>query len=174
MSKFVLKNNPKEEVKIGDSITTTRKTEYGQLVMTRTIDESILQELVEHGIVIKVDDSPKEQVLEIMDLIEHLAKRVNWKTENLKKYMENLFTINPVAVYQTLLKECAIVLDNNHKGHISEVKKVYAVSIIDGEIFEIDQSDGRNYTNVALFRTTHEASIAKRTLMMIEAEVFNE
>lgn len=174
MSKFVLKNNPKEEVRIGDSITATRKTEYGQLIMTRTIDESILQELVEHGIVIKVDDSPKEQALEIMDLIEHLAKRVNWKTENLKKYMENLFTINPVAVYQTLLKECAIMLDNNYKGHISEVKKVYAISIIDGEIFEIDQSDGRNYTNVALFRTTREASIAKRTLMMIEAEVFNE
>lgn len=174
MSKFVLKNNPKKEVRIGDSITATRKTEYGQLIMTRTIDESILQELVEHGVVIKVDDSPKEQVLEIMDLIEHLAKRVNWKTENLKKYMENLFTINPVAVYQTLLKECAIMLDNNYKGHISEVKKVYAISIIDGEIFEIDQSDGRNYTNVALFRTTREASIAKRTLMMIEAEVFNE
>lgn len=174
MSKFVLKNNPKEEVKIGDSITATRKTEYGQLTMTRTIDESILQELVEHGIVIKIDDSPKEQVLEIMDLIEHLAKRVNWKTGNLKKYMENLLTINPVAVYQILLKECAIMLDNNYKGHISEVKKVYAISIIDGEIFEIDQSDGRNYTNVALFRTTREASIAKRTLMMIEAEVFNE
>lgn len=173
MSKFVLKDNPQEEVRIGDSITATRKTEYGQLTITRTIDEDVLQELIEHGVVIKVDDNPKEQTLDIMDLIEHLAKRVNWKTENLKKYMENLLTINPVAVYQTLLKEGAIMLDNNHKGHISEVKKVYAVNIIDGEIFEIDQSDGRNYTNVALFRTTREASIAKRALMMIEAEVFN-
>ena len=173
MSKFVLKDNPQEEVRIGDSITATRKTEFGQLTITRTINEDVLQELVEHGVVIKVDESPKEQALDIMNVIEHLAKRVSWKTENLKKYMENLLTINPIAVYQTLLKECAIMLDNNHKDHISEVKKVYAVSIIDGEIFEIDQSDGRNYTNVALFRTAREACIAKRTLKMIEPEVFN-
>lgn len=173
MSKFVLKDNPQEEVRIGDSITIARKTNFGQLTITRTIDENVLQELIEHGIVIKVDDDPKEQAFDIMDLIEHLAKRVGWKIENLKKYMENLLIINPIAVYQILLKECAIMLDNNHKGHISEVKKVYAVSIIDGEIFEIDQSDGRNYTNIALFRTAREASIAKRALIMIEAEVFN-
>lgn len=174
MSKFVLKNNPKEEVRIGDSITAIRKTEYGQLTITRIINEDVLQELIEHGVVIKVDDNPKEQALDIMDLIEHLAKRVNWKTENLKKYMENLFTINPVAVYQTLLKECAIMMDENYNGHISEVNKVYAVSIIDGEIFEIDQSDGRNYTNVALFRTAREAAIAKKSLIVIEVEVFGE
>ena len=173
MSKFVLKNNPKEEVRIGDSITATRKTEYGQLTMTRTIDESILQELVEHGVVIKVDDSPKEQVLDIMDLIEHLAKRVNWKTENLKKYMENLFTINPVAVYQTLLKEGAIILDSKHDGHISEIEKVYAVSILDGEIFEIEQVGCGNYTNVALFRNPSDAMIAKKALAVLETEIFN-
>ena len=174
MSKFVLKDNSKEEVRIGDSITATRKTDYGQLTITRIINEDVLQELIEHGVVIKVDDNPKEQVLDIMDLIEHLAKRVNWKTENLKKYMENLFTINPVAVYQTLLKECAIMMDENYNGHISEVNKVYAVSIIDGEIFEIDQSDGRDYTNVALFRTAREAAIAKKSLIVIEVEVFGE
>lgn len=172
MSKFVLKDNPQEEVRIGDSITATRKTEYGQLTITRTINEDVLQELVEHGVVIKVDNNPKEQALGIMDLIEHLAKRVSWKTENLKKYMENLLAINPVAVYQTLLKECAIMLDKNYEDHISKVKKVYAVSILDGEIFEIDQSDGRDYTNVALFRTTQEATIAKRALMMVEAVIF--
>lgn len=172
MSKFVLKDNPQEEVRIGDSITATRKTKYGQLTITRTIDENVLQELVEHGVVIKVDNDPKEQTLGIMDLIEHLAKRVNWKTENLKKYMENLLTINPVAVYQTLLKECAIMLDKNYNGHISEVKEVFAVSIIDGEIFKIDQSDGRDYTNVALFRSVREAAIAKRALMMGEAKIF--
>lgn len=170
MSKFVLKSNPQEEVRIGDSITATCNTDFGQLKITRTIDEFVLQELVKQGVVVKTEDV--EMTLDIMDLIQHLAKRVNWKTENLKKYMENLFTINPVAVYQTLLKECAIMLDKDYECHISEVKKVYAVSILDGEIFEIDQSDGKNYTNVALFRTTQEAAIAKRALMMVEAEIF--
>ena len=173
MSKFVLKDNPKEEVRIGDSITATRKTDYGQLTITRTIDEDVLQELVEHGVVIKVDDTPKEQALDIMDLIEHLAKRVNWKTENLKKYMENLFTINPVAVYQTLLKEGAIILDSKYDGHISEIGKVYAVSILDGEVFEVEQVGCGNYTNIALFRTPSDAVIAKRALAIIETEIFN-
>ncbi len=170
MSKFVLKSNPQEEVRIGDSITATCNTDFGQLKITRTIDEFVLQELIKQGVVVKTEEI--EMALDIMDLIQHLAKRVNWKTENLKKYMENLFTINPVAVYQTLLKECAIMLDKDYENHISEVKKVYAVSILDGEIFEIDQSDGKNYTNVALFRTTQEAAIAKRALMMVEALIF--
>lgn len=174
MSKFVLKNNPKEEVRIGDSITAIRKTEYGQLTITRIINEDVLQELIEHGVVIKVDDNPKEQALDIMDLIEHLAKRVNWKTENLKKYMENLFTINPVAVYQTLLKEGAIILDDKYDGHISEVEKVYAVSILDGEIFEVEQVGCSNYTNVALFRKASDAMVAKKALAIIETEIFNE
>lgn len=174
MSKFVLKNNPKEEVRIGDSITAIRKTEYGQLTITRIINEDVLQELIEHGVVIKVDDNPKEQALDIMDLIEHLAKRVNWKTENLKKYMENLFTINPVAVYQTLLKEGAIILDDKYDGHISEVEKVYAVSILDGEIFEVEQVGCGNHTNVALFRKASDAMVAKKALAIIETEIFNE
>ena len=170
MSKFVLKSNPQEEVRIGDSITATCNTDFGQLKITRTVDEFVLQELVKQGVVVKTEEV--EMTLDIMDLIQHLAKRVNWKTENLKKYMENLFTINPVAVYQTLLKECAIMLDKDYEDHISEVKKVYAVSILDGEIFEVDQSDGKNYTNVALFRTIQEAAIAKRALMMVEALIF--
>lgn len=172
MSKFVLKSNPQEEVRIGDSITATRETDFGQLTITRTIDEFVLQELVKQGVVVKIEDSG--MALDIMDLIQNLAKRINWKTENLKKYMENLFTINPVAVYQTLLKECAIMLDKNYNGHISEVKEVYAVSIIDGEIFKMDQSDGRDYTNIALFRSVREATIAKKALALIGSEIFNE
>lgn len=176
MSRFVLKNNPRKVVKIGDSIVLTRKTEFGQLAMTKIINEDTLQELIKHGIVVKVEGDQKGVPLDldIMDLIEHLAKRINWKTENLKKYMENLFTINPVAVYQILLKEGAIILDNKYDGHISEVKNVYAVSILDGEIFELEQIGCGNYTNVALFRTPSDAAIAKRALALIETEIFDE
>lgn len=172
MSKFVLKNDPQQEVRIGDSITATRKSESGILTITRTITEDVLNELIKSGVVIKVDSENGEEEMNIFHVIAHLAKRLGWKPENLKKYIENLYSISPVAVYQILLKECAIMIDSNYKNHITEVHKVYAVSIVDGEVFEIEQDSCGNYTNVALFRTPTEARLAKKVLMLIEADIF--
>lgn len=172
MSKFVLKNDPQQEVRIGDSITATRKSESGILTITRTITEDVLNELIKSGVVIEVDSENGEEEMNIFHVIAHLAKRLGWKPENLKKYMENLYTISPVAVYQILLKECAIMIDSHYNNHITEVHKVYAVSIVDGEVLKIEQDSCGNYTNVALFRTPTEARLAKKVLMLIEADIF--
>ena len=174
MSKFVLKNDPQQEVRIGDLITATRKSESGILTITRTatVTEDVLNELIKSGVVIEVDSENNEEEMNIFHVIAHLAKRLGWKPENLKKYIENLYSISPVAVYQILLKECAIMIDSNYKNHITEVHKVYAVSIVDGEVFEIEQDSCGNYTNVALFRTPTEARLAKKVLMLIEADIF--
>ena len=64
------------------------------------------------------------------------------------------------------------MIDSHYSNHISKVEKVYAVSILDGEIFEIEQIGCGNYTNVALFRTFKEAEIAKKVLMLIETDIF--
>lgn len=173
MSKFVLKNDPQQEVKIGDSITATRKTEFEVLTITRTITEDVLKELIESGVVIELNNDPKkEEVMDIFHVISHLAKRIGWKPENLKKYIENLYTISPVAVYQILLKEIALMLDNNYNDHISKAKRLFAISVIDGRIFEVEHTECGNYANVALFRTYKEAELAKRVLMLIEADIF--
>lgn len=173
MSKFVLKNDSQQEVKIGDSITATRNTEYGVLTITRTITEDVLKELIGSGIVIELNNDPKkEEVMEMLNAISHLAKRIGWKPENLKKYIENLYTISPVAVYQILLKEIAIMLDSNYNNHISKAERLFAVSVVDGRIFEVKHPECGNYANVALFRTYKEAELAKRVLMSIEADIF--
>lgn len=173
MSKFVLKNDPQQEVKIGDSITATRKTEFGVLTITRTVTEDVLKELIESGVVIELNNDPKkEEVMNMFHVISHLAKRIGWKPENLKKYIENLYTISPVAVYQILLKEIALMLDNNYNDHISKAKRLFAISVIDGRIFEVEHTECGNYANVALFRTYKEAELAKRVLMLIEADIF--
>lgn len=171
MSKFVFKERPEEEVKLGDTITMVFKTQFGTLESTRTVDQKYLKELVEYGIVKEVSES-SEKEMNIFHLIAHLAKRLGWKAENLKKYLENLYTINPVAVYQTLLKECAIMIDSNYNTHITASKRLWAVSIVTGEVFELDLSSAGNYTNVALFRTPTEAKLAKRVLTQIEADIF--
>lgn len=172
MSKFVLKNDPQQEVRIGDSITATRKSEFETLTITKIVTEDVLNELIKSGVVIEVDSENNEEEMNIFHVITHLAKRLGWKPENLKKYIENLYSISPVAVYQILLKEIAIMIDSHYSNHISKVEKVYAVSILDGEIFEIEQIGCGNYTNVALFRTFKEAEIAKKVLMLIETDIF--
>lgn len=173
MSKFVLKGKPEEEVKIGDSMSIRLKTPFGTVLTSRIVDESYLNVLVEQGIVVEIPDTlEQEEEMTIFHVIEHLAKRMNWKVINLKKYIENLYTISPVAVYQMLLKECAIMIDSHHKDHITAAKRLWAVSIVSGEVFELDLSSAGNYTNVALFRTPTEAKLAKKVLALIEEDIF--
>ena len=87
MSKFVFKERPEEEVKLGDTITMVFKTQFGTLETTRTVDQKYLKELIEYGIVKEVSESSEED-MNIFHLIAHLAKRLGWKAENLKKYLE--------------------------------------------------------------------------------------
>ena len=173
MSKFVLKGKPEEEVKIGDSMSIRLKTPFGTVLTSRIVDESYLNVLVEQGIVVEIPDTlEQEEEITIFHVIEHLAKRLSWKVINLKKYIENLYTISPVAVYQILLKECAIMIDSHYKDHITAAKRLWAVSIVDGQVFEVDLSYPGNYTNVALFRTPTEAKLAKEVLALIEEDIF--
>lgn len=172
MSKFVLKGKPEEEVKLGDTMTIRLKTQFGILETERVINEKHLKELIDAGIVIEVDDSVEKESMDIFHIIAHLAKRVGWKVENLKKYLENLYTISPVAIYQMLLKECAIMIDSHYKNHITTSKRLWAVSIVDGQVFEVDLSNPGNYTNIALFRTPTEARLAKEVLALIEEDIF--
>lgn len=171
MSKFVFKAKPDKEIKIGDSMTMRLKTEFGIIETTKTVTEEFLKELIDAGLVIEKESS-NDEVMDIFDVICHLAERINWRPENLKKYLENLYVINPVAVYQTLLKEIAIMIDSHYSSHITAAKRLWAVSIVDGEVFELDLSKAANYTNVALFRTPTEAKLAKKVLMLIEADIF--
>lgn len=173
MSKFVLKGKPEEEIKLGDTMTIRFKTQFSILETVRVIDEKYLKDLIDDGIVIEVDNSAdKESGMDIFHIIVHLAKRVGWKAENLKKYLENLYTISPVAVYQMLLKECAIMIDSHYKDHITASKRLWAVSIVDGQVFEVDLSNPGNYANIALFRTPTEARLAKEVLALIEEDIF--
>lgn len=171
MSKFVLKGKPEEEVKVGDSLTARISTQFGTIMTSRIIDEQYLKELVRNGIVIEVSEDPTKKEIDLFYIIEHLAKRVGWKAENLKKYLENLYTISPTAVYQILLKECAIIIDSPYKDHISKAEKLWAISIVDGQIFEVVPSQG-NITNVALFRTYKDAELAREILAIIGEDIF--
>lgn len=168
MKKFVLKGNPNEEIKLGDTITAKFNSPFGSYVMTTTVTEPILKNLILEGI-IEIQES--EPVITVDYLVKHLAHRIGWKAENADKYLENLYKINPISVFQILLKECARVLDQNYKDHITNSEELWAISVVTGESFKLDTREGK-LTNIALFRTKEDAEIARRVLGKAIKELF--
>lgn len=97
--------------------------------------------------------------------LEHLAKRIHWNVDNLRKYLGNLYTIYPAAVFLILLREVAIVLDEKYDNHIKDSKEIYVISCLNGEISKVkDLNKIKNFKNFAAFRSLEDALAAKHIL----------
>lgn len=166
-----MKNNPNEEVSIGDTITLKflHKDSHCRITITQTIDEQCLKYLIDNGIVIVANDNSN---ITIDDVVKHLASRIKWKPENLDRYLSNLYSISPIATFQILLKEYAIMADKNYKDHISKVSRLWAISIVTGEVFEVTNDYKGKITNVALFRTREAAESARVVFKKAIEELF--
>lgn len=173
MVKYVLKNNQNQEVKIGDELTisTAKKNPDFELIITRKVDEEFLQNLIDYGVIVKVDDTPTVTTT-VDDVVAHMASRIGWKAENLDKYLSNLYNISPIATFQILLKEYAIMADRNYKDHISKASKLWAISALTGEVFEMTNDYKGKITNVALFRTEEAAESARVVFKKAIEELF--
>lgn len=168
MSKFVLKSNPKEEIKIGDTITIVADSPFGNLHVTTDVTDYVLKYLLDRGIIVAVQDLPD---ITIDSLVRNLATRIEWKPENVDKYLENLYKINPISAFQVLLKECAYVLDNKYDGHITTSKELWAIDILTGEAFKLAARSGK-LTNIALFRCREDAELARNVLAKAIKDLF--
>ena len=170
MSKYVLKNNPNEEVNLGDEITISARVPNGTLTIVRTIDKEYLEELIKDGIVVATET--KRPSISIDSLVVHLASRIQWKPENVDKYLQNLYSISPISVFQILLKECAIVLDDRYEGHITDQDTLWVISSTTGEAVEVPVDPKAKMTNVALFRTREDAEFARNVFKRAIKELF--
>lgn len=168
MNKFVLKSNPKEEIKIGDRITIEAKSPFGSIHVTTDVTDYVLKYLLDRGIVVISQDLPG---ITIDSLVRNLATRIEWKPENVDKYLENLYKINPMAAFQVLLKECAYVLDNKYEGHITTSKELWAIDALTGDAFMLETRSG-NLTNIALFRCREDAELARTVLAKAIKDLF--
>ena len=168
MNKFVLKSNPKEEIKIGDRISIETKSPFGSIHVTTDVTDYVLKYLLDRGIVVKSQNLPG---ITIDSLVRNLATRIEWKPENVDKYLENLYKIDPMAAFQVLLKECAYVLDNKYEGHITTSKELWAVDILTGKAFKL-VTRSENLTNIALFRCREDAEIARTVLAKAIKDLF--
>ena len=101
---------------------------------------------------------------DIVYYIERLAEKKGWNPRRMAKYLDDLTTISPSAVFSILLKEVAIELDKKYEDHISDCKEVFVVSLMDGRIHKVPRAHIKNFRNFAAFRTEEDARSACKIL----------
>lgn len=153
-----------KEVEMGKQIVFYIQSAYGKIpTHCVIINEESLPYLIEEGVIKEVEEEGTH--VDPNFYLEHLADRIHWNVDNLRKYLGNLYTIYPIAVFSILLREVAIVLDEKYGNHIKNSKEIYAISSLNGEIIKIkDLNKIKNFKNFAAFRTLEDALTAKHIL----------
>lgn len=164
MNKLKLKQTGKE-VKMGEKLIKVVEL-FGIPVSVAEIDvnETTLPDLIKQGIVV-AEGSNSDINITIEGAVQHLANRIGWNRENLEKYFNNLYKISPAAVFEIVLKEVAILLDEKYPDHISNSKEIWVINKVNGEIQKLkDLSKIKSFQHFAAFRSLEDALVAKRVM----------
>ena len=164
MNKLKLKKTGKE-VKMGEKlIKVVNLCGIPIPIAQIEINKTTLPDLIKHGIIV-AEGSDSDIDITIEGTIQHLANRIGWNKENLEKYFNNLHKISPAAVFEIILKEVAILLDEKHPGHISNSKEIWVINKVNGEIQKLkDMSKIKSFQHFAAFRSLEDALVAKRVM----------
>lgn len=122
-------------------------------------DENLVAQLLKAGVI------EEEWKLSMEDIVEHLDNRINCDVE---VFLENLEKVNKKALFILLLKEAALVLDNEYDGHIKYADELWGVSMATYKPFLITQEPGlilnTDFTKMAAFRCRKDAEDAVEVL----------
>ena len=122
-------------------------------------DENLVAQLLEAGVI------EEEWKLSMEDIVEHLDNRINCDVE---VFLENLEKVNKKALFILLLKEAALVLDNEYDGHIKYADELWGVSMATYKPFLMTQEPGlilnTDFTKMAAFRCKEDAEAAVEVL----------
>lgn len=122
-------------------------------------DENLIALLLEAGVI------EEEWKLSMEDIVEHLDNRINCDVE---VFLENLEKVNKKALFILLLKEAALVLDNEYDGHIKYADELWGVSMATYKPFLMTQEPGlilnTDFTKIAAFRCKEDADDAVEVL----------
>lgn len=170
MNKLKLKETGKE-VKMGEKLIKVVEL-FGVPVPVAQVEvnETTLPDLIKHGMIV-AEGSDSDIDVTIESAVQHLANRIGWNKENLEKYFNNLYKISPAAVFEIVLKEVAILLDEKYPDHISNSEQVWTIRMTDGKIVQIT-SPIKSFNNFAAFRTLEDAIEAKKVMKEALADLF--
>jgi hypothetical protein len=174
MEKYYLKNG--KEVQIGDTIyrTTNVKLPYGNAKTTECISvtTSTLPALIKEGIISTKNNSKQSSNYDLALYVERLATKLNWSTDKVYKYLNDIHDVYPVSALSLVLREIALDLDNKYEGHIKDVPEIYVISMFDGKIVKVKNNKISNYNNFAAFRTKEDAELACKILKIPMERMF--
>lgn len=122
-------------------------------------DKNLVAQLLEAGVI------EEEWKLSMEDIVEHLDNRINC---DVNVFLENLEKVNKKALFLLLLKEAALVLDNEYDGHIKYADELWGISMVTYKPFLMTQEPGlilnANFTKMAAFRCKEDAEAAIEVL----------
>ena len=91
-----------------------------------------------------------------------------------KDFFKQLEKMNKVIAMQLVLKEIAKVFDSYYKNDIMCSNHLYIISLLNGEIVELDKKKVMTTKTFSAFRSVHEANIAKYILSDYFNELFDD
>lgn len=140
--------NSEESFEIGDHIN-----------LSVLADENLVAQLLEAGAI------EEEWELSMDDIVEHLDNRINC---DVHVFLENLEKVNKKALFILLLKEAALVLDNEYDGHIKYADELWGVSMATYKPFLMTEDTNlilnTDFTKMAAFRCKEDAEAAIEVL----------
>lgn len=156
-----------KEVKMGEKLIKTVDL-FGFPIPIEVIEvnKSTLVDLIKSGIIVEVEEYPDyTSDFTIEDVVKHLANRIGWDIKNLERYFNNLYKISPAAVFEIVLKEVAILLDERYPDHISNSKEIWIINKVNGRIQKLkDLSKIKSFKHFAAFRSLEDAITAKKVM----------
>ena len=159
-----------KEVTIGDTIQECHKDGDVTLISTILLSDTTVPLLKKLGVLVTAP--PESAVPTISQAIERIANRLGWKPQKAERYINTLAEIAPIAAFNMILREIAVMLDMKYPDHINESEKIYCISTLDGRIHEVPKKHIKNYRNFAAFRSIEDAKIACNILREPLKEMF--
>ena len=159
-----------KEVAIGDKIRCHFVKGDVTSVTVITINDLTIPILKDAGILVTTPIA--NTVPSASKVIERIAGRVGWKPQKVEGFLNTIASIMPMAAFNIVAMEIAIMLDEKYPDHINKSNKIYCISPLDGRIHEICKKHIKNYRNFAAFRSIDDARIACSILKEQLKEMF--
>lgn len=115
----------------------------------------------------------KEDIPSIDFFIERLSNKFDYNVPQMQNLISTLCSIYLPSAISLLMREIALYYDSKYKDCITDSKDIFAVSMTDGRIHQLNKAGIKNYKNFAAFRTLEDAKCACKILREPLKAMFN-
>jgi hypothetical protein len=177
MKKYFIKNS-KEEIRVGGELHAMFQKDKSSTrieIHTDKVDLDLIEKIAAMGFLDVVEIKAVNNKPSFY--IKRCADRLNMNVEEFNALLTKLKAVYPNTVFQLLLREIALEMDNTHQGNIRSVEPLYIVNSINGNIVKTKLSNEdrkRDFIPCSLFRSEDEAKLACGILGGLYYQIFKK